>query len=106
MAGGDVVLITGTTSGFGRLLAEACALQGYTVYASMREATGRNAKARQALEGLATTAGVSLQVLELELVARRRVGGNGDLGLVHAAMLSAWHLTVARPAGPRSRPRR
>lgn len=67
MAGGDVVLITGTTSGFGRLLAEACALQGYTVYASMREATGRNAKARQALEGLATTAGVSLQVLELDV---------------------------------------
>ncbi len=67
MAGGDVVLITGTSSGFGRLLAEACARQGYTVYASMRQARGRNAKAREALESLATTAGVSLQALELDV---------------------------------------
>ena len=41
MAGADVVLITGTSSGFGRLLAEACARKGYTVYASMRQARGR-----------------------------------------------------------------
>lgn len=67
MAGGDVVLITGTSSGFGRLLAETCAHQGYTVYASMRQARGRNAKAREALESLAATAGVSLQVLELDV---------------------------------------
>ena len=67
MAGGDVVLITGTSSGFGGLLAETCARQGYTVYASMRQARGRNAKAREALESLATTAGVSLQVLELDV---------------------------------------
>ena len=67
MAGGDVVLITGTSSGFGHLLAETCARQGYTVYASMRQATGRNATAREALERLATTAGVSLQVLELDV---------------------------------------
>jgi NAD(P)-dependent dehydrogenase (short-subunit alcohol dehydrogenase family) len=31
MTDSDVVLITGTSSGFGRLLAESCARQGYTV---------------------------------------------------------------------------
>jgi NAD(P)-dependent dehydrogenase (short-subunit alcohol dehydrogenase family) len=46
---GDVILITGTSSGFGRLLAESCARQGYTVYASMRQPGGRNAAAREEL---------------------------------------------------------
>lgn len=67
MAGGDVVLITGTSSGFGRLLAEACARQGYTVYASMRQTRGRNVSVRKELESLSTTAGVSLQALELDV---------------------------------------
>ena len=64
---GDVILITGTSSGFGRLLAESCARQGYTVYASMRQATGRNATAREALQTLAAAAGLSLHVLELDV---------------------------------------
>ena len=67
MTGGDVILITGTSSGFGRLLAETCARQGYTVYASMRQVTGRNATAREALQALAATAGLSLHALELDV---------------------------------------
>jgi NAD(P)-dependent dehydrogenase (short-subunit alcohol dehydrogenase family) len=67
MTKGDVILITGTSSGFGRLLAETCARQGYTVYASMRHATGRNAAAREALQTLAATTGLSLHVLELDV---------------------------------------
>ncbi len=67
MAAGDVILITGTSSGFGRLLAEACASQGCTVYASMRQPAGRNASAREALQTLAATAGLSLHVLELDV---------------------------------------
>jgi NAD(P)-dependent dehydrogenase (short-subunit alcohol dehydrogenase family) len=64
MTGDEVILITGTSSGFGRLLAEACARQGYTVYASMRQVTGRNAAAREELQALAATAGLSLHVLD------------------------------------------
>ena len=39
-----VVLVTGASSGFGRLTAEALAKAGHTVYASMRDVAGRNAK--------------------------------------------------------------
>ena len=39
----EVVLVTGASSGFGLLTAQALARAGHTVYASMRESTGRNA---------------------------------------------------------------
>ena len=40
-----VVLITGASSGFGRLTAEALAKAGHVVYASMRQVATRNAAA-------------------------------------------------------------
>ncbi len=39
-----VILITGASSGFGRLTAEALAKAGHTVYASMRNTASRNAE--------------------------------------------------------------
>ena len=42
----QVIVITGASSGFGRLSANALAKAGHTVYASMRETTGRNAGRR------------------------------------------------------------
>ena len=41
-----MILITGASSGFGRLTAEALAKAGNTVYASMRDIAGRNARTR------------------------------------------------------------
>jgi len=67
MSATDVILITGTTSGFGRLMAETLARKGYTVYASMRQVTGRNASAGDALRTLAEKEGLSLHVVDLDV---------------------------------------
>jgi NAD(P)-dependent dehydrogenase (short-subunit alcohol dehydrogenase family) len=46
------ILITGTSSGFGRDTAETLHRAGHTVYASMRDAQGKNREAAEALEKL------------------------------------------------------
>lgn len=62
-----VVLITGSSSGFGRLTAQTLARKGYRVFASMRGTTGRNAKARIELQALAQKESLALEVLELDV---------------------------------------
>ena len=39
----DVILITGSSTGFGRAAAETLTRRGYTVFATMRDISGRNA---------------------------------------------------------------
>jgi NAD(P)-dependent dehydrogenase (short-subunit alcohol dehydrogenase family) len=62
-----VILVTGASSGFGRLTAEALAKAGHIVYASMRDVARRNAK--NAAEMAATSArdGVDLRAIELDV---------------------------------------
>jgi NAD(P)-dependent dehydrogenase (short-subunit alcohol dehydrogenase family) len=59
----SVVLITGTSSGFGRLTAETLARRGHRVYAGMREVGGRNARAAGELQALAQH---ELHVIQLD----------------------------------------
>jgi NAD(P)-dependent dehydrogenase (short-subunit alcohol dehydrogenase family) len=49
----QTILVTGSTSGFGRLTVETLARQGYRVFAGMRAAAGKNAPAAEALRARA-----------------------------------------------------
>ena len=63
----EVVLITGTSTGIGRLMAETCARKGFSVFASMRHIAGRNANHSAELRAQAEAEGLSLHVVELDV---------------------------------------
>ena len=62
-----VVLVTGASSGFGRLTSEALARAGHTVYASMRDVAGRNAKNAAEMAAISAHEGVDLRAIELDV---------------------------------------
>jgi NAD(P)-dependent dehydrogenase (short-subunit alcohol dehydrogenase family) len=63
----DVILVTGSSTGFGRAAAETLARRGYTVFATMRDISGRNPSHSQALQELATREKLELHVLEMDV---------------------------------------
>jgi NAD(P)-dependent dehydrogenase (short-subunit alcohol dehydrogenase family) len=71
--GHDVIVVTGASSGFGRLSAEALALAGHTVYASMRDTKGRNASQVEAVDYLAKDNGVDLRTVESDVKSQSSV---------------------------------
>ena len=102
MSSQEVVLVTGSSSGLGRLMVETLARRGYRVFAGMRETAGRNAAPRAALAALAERDGLALAALELDVTdeasieaALARVlaeGGRLDV-LVNNAAVSTLGLT-------------
>jgi len=65
-----VILITGASSGFGRMTAEALARAGHTVYASMRDIAGRNADNASAM---AAFEGGGIRPIELDVQSEASV---------------------------------
>ncbi|WP_145013856.1 SDR family oxidoreductase [Mycobacterium marseillense] len=72
--GRDVIVVTGASSGLGRLSAEALALAGHTVYASMRDTSGRNASEVEAVHYFAKDNGVDLRTVEMDVQSQPSVG--------------------------------
>jgi NAD(P)-dependent dehydrogenase (short-subunit alcohol dehydrogenase family) len=63
----QVVLITGASTGFGRLIAETLARRGHTVFATMRDIAGRNASHASEIRERAKKESLPLHVLELDV---------------------------------------
>jgi NAD(P)-dependent dehydrogenase (short-subunit alcohol dehydrogenase family) len=70
---GQVIVITGASSGFGALAARSLARAGHTVYASMRDLAGRNAAAARAAADHADKERVALRTVELDVGAQASV---------------------------------
>jgi NAD(P)-dependent dehydrogenase (short-subunit alcohol dehydrogenase family) len=63
----QVVLITGASTGFGRLIAETLARKNYRVFATMRNVNGKNAGPAQEIRELAKRESLALHVVELDV---------------------------------------
>jgi NAD(P)-dependent dehydrogenase (short-subunit alcohol dehydrogenase family) len=62
-----VAVVTGASSGFGRLTAQALARAGHTVVAGIRATTGRNAPAVEEIDRLAAAEDLALSAVELDV---------------------------------------
>lgn len=69
----QTILVTGCSSGMGRYISETLAREGYTVFATMRNTTGKNATAAAELSQLAQAEGLALHVLELDVTSDESV---------------------------------
>ena len=67
MSSKQVVLITGASTGFGRLFTETLARRGHTVFATMRDPGGRNAGNAAEIRGLAEKESLAVHVLEMDV---------------------------------------
>ncbi len=63
----EVALVTGASSGFGRMIAGELACAGLTVYASMRDTAGRNAVTVREIAGEAKDKRIDLRTIELDV---------------------------------------
>jgi len=86
----QVVLITGSSTGFGRLFAETLARKGHTVFATMRDPGGRNAKNASEIRALAEKESLPIHVLELDVTDDASVGRAVD-----AAVAKGGRIDVA-----------
>src|SRR6266478_2731329 len=79
MSSKQVVLITGSSTGFGRLFTDTLARKGHTVFATMREPGGRNAKNASEIRTLAEKDSLPIHVLELDVTVDAAVAKAGRI---------------------------
>jgi len=87
MSSKQVVLITGASTGFGRLFTETLARNGHTVFATMRDPGGRNAKNAGELRSLAEKNRLQIEVLELDVTNEASVGRAVDAAVAKAGRI-------------------
>jgi len=92
----QVVLITGSSTGFGRMFTETLARKGHTVFATMRDPTGRNAKNASEIRAVAEKDSLPIHVLELDVtddasVQRAVDAAIGKTGRIDVAINNAGY---------------
>jgi NAD(P)-dependent dehydrogenase (short-subunit alcohol dehydrogenase family) len=93
----QVIVITGASSGFGRLSANALANAGHTVYASMRDTAGRNAAQVADVEKYARDYSVDLRAIELDVGSQSSADAAvakiiAEQGRIDVVMHNAGHM--------------
>ena len=93
-----IIVVTGTSNGFGRLASNALAQAGHTVYASMRETTGRNASRVAEVNAFAGQHNVDLRAIEIDVASQASVdaaigGIISDHGRLDAVIHNAGRVT-------------
>lgn len=96
------ILLTGSTSGFGRSIVETLAKKGHRVFASMRAVGGKNAGVARELEEWSQSEGVDLEVVDLDVLDESSVNsavqtilakaGNIDVVINNAGIGSSGYL--------------
>lgn len=99
MSNHQVILVTGASSGIGRLSAQALAAAGHTVYASMRGVTARNAAKARELRDWSFARGLDLRVVELDVLSQDSADAAvatlvAEQGRLDVVMHNAGHLVV------------
>jgi NAD(P)-dependent dehydrogenase (short-subunit alcohol dehydrogenase family) len=82
-----VVLITGSSTGFGKTTAKSLAQRGYRVIATMRNCSGRNSSVAEALRSLAESKGWSLDVIDMDVTSDASVNHAVEEALARAGRL-------------------
>ncbi|AXK65060.1 SDR family NAD(P)-dependent oxidoreductase [Burkholderia sp. IDO3] len=94
---GKIILITGASSGFGRLTAEALAAAGHIVFASMRDTAGRNAPVVAQMAAYSKARGVDLRTVEIDVQSQDSVDSGvasviAEVGRIDVLVHNAGHM--------------
>src|SRR5258707_5954669 len=95
MSSKQVGLITGASTGFGRLFTETLARRGHTVFATMRDPGGRNAGNAAEIRGLAKKESLPIHVLEMDVTDDASV----ERGVAGAVAKAGWLDVAINNAG-------
>jgi NAD(P)-dependent dehydrogenase (short-subunit alcohol dehydrogenase family) len=83
----QAILITGSSTGFGRLFTETLARKGHTVFATMRDPGGRNAKNASEIRTLAEKHSLPIHVLEMDVTDDASVERAVDAAIAKAGRI-------------------